>query len=170
MAVKPVPAGYHTATPYLVCKGADQAIEFYKKAFGATELLRMPGPDGKVMHAEIKIGDSPIMLGEEVPEMGFRCPQTLGGFAGGNHALCRGRRRVVRASDRGRRQAAASHRRSILRRPQRHARGPVRPYLDDRDAQGRPLSRTDQRAIRRDDETARPAVAAWVEATWTTER
>ncbi len=79
MAVKPVPAGYHTATPYLVCKGADQAIEFYKKAFGATELLRMPGPDGKVMHAEIKIGDSPIMLGEEVPEMGFRCPQTLGG-------------------------------------------------------------------------------------------
>ncbi len=79
MAVKPVPAGYHTATPYLVCKGADQAIECYKKAFGATELLRMPGPDGKVMHAEIKIGDSPIMLGEEVPEMGFRCPQTLGG-------------------------------------------------------------------------------------------
>ncbi len=79
MAVNPVPDGYHTATPYLVCKGADQAIEFYKKAFGATELLRMPGPDGKVMHAEIKIGDSPIMLGEEVPAMGFRCPQSLGG-------------------------------------------------------------------------------------------
>ena len=79
MAVNPVPDGYHTATPYLVCKGADQAIEFYKKAFGATELLRMPGPDGKVMHAEIKIGDSPIMLGEEVPAMGFRCPQALGG-------------------------------------------------------------------------------------------
>ena len=79
MAVNPVPDGYHTATPYLVCKGADQAIEFYKKAFGATELLRMPGPDGKVMHAEIKIGDSPILLGEEVPEMGFRCPPALGG-------------------------------------------------------------------------------------------
>src|SRR6516225_8183000 len=60
--VKPIPEGYHTATPYLIVKDAAQAIEFYKKAFGATELMRMPGPGGKIGHAEIKIGDSPIMI------------------------------------------------------------------------------------------------------------
>jgi PhnB protein len=79
MPVKPIPDGYHTATPYLVMAGAAKAIEFYKQAFGATEMLRMPGPNGKVMHAEIKIGDSPIMLADEMPEMGFRGPQALGG-------------------------------------------------------------------------------------------
>lgn len=79
MPVKPIPDGYHTATPYLIVKGAADAIEFYKKAFGATEMLRMPTPDGKVMHAEIKIGDSPIMLADECPEMGARSPQTIGG-------------------------------------------------------------------------------------------
>ena len=79
MAVKPIPDGYHTVTPYLVVNGAAEAIEFYKKAFGATELMRMPGPDGTVMHAEIKIGDSPIMLADENPEMGFRGPASLGG-------------------------------------------------------------------------------------------
>ncbi len=77
--VKPIPEGYHTATPYLIVKDAASAIEFYKKAFGATELMRMAGPSGKVMHAEIKIGNSPIMLADEVPEMGFRSPQALGG-------------------------------------------------------------------------------------------
>ena len=76
---KPIPDGYHTATPYLIIKDAASAIEFYKKAFGATELLRMAGPDGKVMHAEIKIGDSPIMIADEFPEMGARSPQSLGG-------------------------------------------------------------------------------------------
>jgi PhnB protein len=76
---KPIPEGYHTATPYLVIQGAANAIEFYKKAFGATELMRMSGPGGKVMHAEIKIGDSPIMLGDEFPEMGVRGPKALGG-------------------------------------------------------------------------------------------
>src|SRR4051794_20611494 len=79
MAVKPIPDGYHTATPYLIIKGAAGAIEFYKKAFGATELLRFGGPDGKVGHAEIRIGDSPIMLADEFPEMGARSPQALGG-------------------------------------------------------------------------------------------
>ena len=59
-AVRPIPEGYHTATPYLAIKGAAQAIEFYKKAFGATEMLRLPQPDGRVGHAEIKIGDSYI--------------------------------------------------------------------------------------------------------------
>jgi PhnB protein len=77
--VKPIPEGYHTATPYLIVKGAASAIEFYKKAFGATELLRMVQADGRVGHAEIKIGDSPILLADEFPEMGARGPQSLGG-------------------------------------------------------------------------------------------
>jgi PhnB protein len=79
MAVKPIPEGYHTATPYLIIKGAVDAIEYYKNAFGATELMRMPAPGGKIGHAEIKIGDSPIMLADEFPEMGYKSPQTLGG-------------------------------------------------------------------------------------------
>lgn len=79
MSVKPIPDGYHTATPYLVVQGAANAIEFYKKAFGAEELLRLASPDGKIGHAEIKIGDSPIMLADEFPEMGFRGPRALGG-------------------------------------------------------------------------------------------
>ncbi len=78
-SVNYIPAGYHTATPYLIVKNASGAIDFYKKAFGATELFRMPQPDGRIGHAEIKIGDSPIMLADEFPEMGFRSPQSLGG-------------------------------------------------------------------------------------------
>jgi PhnB protein len=79
MAVKPIPEGYHSVTPYLIINGASEAIEFYKKAFGATELFRMAQPNGKIGHAEIKIGDSPIMLADEVSEMGHSGPQTLGG-------------------------------------------------------------------------------------------
>lgn len=77
--VKPIPEGYHSVTPYLIVKGAARAIDFYKQAFGATELMRMEGPDGTVGHAEIKVGDSPLMLADEHPEMGYRSPQTLGG-------------------------------------------------------------------------------------------
>jgi PhnB protein len=76
---KPIPDGYHSVTPYLIISGAADAIEFYKKAFGATELFRFPAPDGKIGHAEIKIGDSPIMLADEFAEMGYKSPQTLGG-------------------------------------------------------------------------------------------
>lgn len=79
MAVKPIPEGYHTATPYLIIKGAADAIEFYKQAFGAAELFRFPAPDGKIGHAEIKIGDSPIMLADEYPDMGYKGPKSLGG-------------------------------------------------------------------------------------------
>lgn len=79
MAVKPVPDGYHTATPYLVVKGGVQAMEFYKKAFGAIEMFRMPLPDGRLGHAEIKIGDSVIMFADEHPEQGHVGPVTLGG-------------------------------------------------------------------------------------------
>lgn len=81
MATKPIPEGYHSVTPYLIVKGASRAIEFYKQAFGATELIRMEGPDGTLGHAEIKIGNSPVMLADEHPVMGFRSPQTLGGAA-----------------------------------------------------------------------------------------
>jgi PhnB protein len=76
--VKPIPDGYHSVTPYLIIKGAADALEFYKKAFGATELFRMEH-QGKIGHAEIKIGDSPIMLADEQPEMGYVGPKTLGG-------------------------------------------------------------------------------------------
>lgn len=76
---KPIPEGYHSVTPYLIIDGAADAIAYYRKAFGATELFRMPAPGGKIGHAEIKIGDSPIMLADEAPEMGFKGPKTIGG-------------------------------------------------------------------------------------------
>jgi PhnB protein len=79
MAVKPIPDGYHTVTPYLVVKGAAAAIEFYKKAFSAQELFCMAGPEGRVMHAEIQVGDSRVMLSDECPEASTRSPQSLGG-------------------------------------------------------------------------------------------
>jgi PhnB protein len=67
--VKPIPEGSHSITPGLTCRGAAQAIDFYKKAFGATEVMRMPSPDGKIMHAELKIGDSILFLSDEFPGM-----------------------------------------------------------------------------------------------------
>ena len=76
--VKPIPDGYHSVTPYMVIKGAAAAIDYYKNAFGATELFRMEH-EGKVGHAEIKIGDSPIMLADEHPEMNAYSPKTVGG-------------------------------------------------------------------------------------------
>jgi PhnB protein len=79
MAAKHIPAGYHSVTPYLIVKGAANAIDFYKKVFGATELMRFAGPGGTIGHAEIKIGDSPIMLADEHPQMGYRSPASLGG-------------------------------------------------------------------------------------------
>jgi PhnB protein len=78
MSVKPIPEGYHSVTPYLIVKGAAKAIDYYKKVFGATEIMRMPGPNGTVMHAEIKIGDSVIMLADE-QQGNFRSPEGLGG-------------------------------------------------------------------------------------------
>lgn len=79
--VNPIPEGYHTITPYLIIKGAADAIEFYKKAFNAKELFRMPKPDGRIGHAEIKIGDSLIMLADEFPEMDALSPTTIGNTA-----------------------------------------------------------------------------------------
>jgi PhnB protein len=90
VAVKPIPQGYHSVTPYLTVRGADRAIDFYRKAFGAEEIGRMNGPDGKtVMHAELKIGDSRIFLGDEVPGMGCSSPETLGGSSAGIYLYVR---------------------------------------------------------------------------------
>jgi PhnB protein len=77
--VKPIPDDYRGATPYLCCREAAKAIEFYKTAFGAVEGMRLGAPDGKVGHAELRIGAAAIMLADEHPEMGFRSPQALGG-------------------------------------------------------------------------------------------
>ena len=83
--VKSIPEGFHSATPSLTVRGADKALDFYKRAFGAVERMRMPGPGGKIVHAEIKIGDSIIFLSDEFAEMkgASRSPQTLGGASGG---------------------------------------------------------------------------------------
>ena len=77
--VKPVPEGMHSVTPHLVCAGAANAIEFYKKAFGAVELARLPGSQGRLMHAAIRIGDSTVMLADEMPEWGSLGPKALKG-------------------------------------------------------------------------------------------
>ena len=76
---KPIPDGFHGATPYLCCKDAAGAIEFYKKAFGATEVMRLAEPSGRIGHAEVKIGEAVIMLSDEHAEIGVRSPQSLGG-------------------------------------------------------------------------------------------
>ena len=77
--VKPIPEGYHTIIPYLSIKGAADAIEFYKKAFGARESMRVAQPDGRIGHAELQLGDSRIMLADEFPDMEFRSPLSMGG-------------------------------------------------------------------------------------------
>jgi uncharacterized glyoxalase superfamily protein PhnB len=78
-SVRPIPEGFHSVTPHLVCAGAAAAIDFYKQAFGAVELGRLPFGDGRVAHAEIRIGDSRIMLADDFPEHGSNGPQTLKG-------------------------------------------------------------------------------------------
>ena len=81
MAVKPIPDGFHSLTPYLMITGAKGAIEFYKQVFRATEIMRFDDPSGRIAHAEIKIGDSVLMVSDEYPEMGFKSPQTIGASA-----------------------------------------------------------------------------------------
>src|SRR5262245_55945525 len=85
MSKPSTPAGYHTVTPSIVVRNAADAIDFYKRAFGAEEISRMAGPDGKIMHAEIRIGDSPIMLGEENPQWGTLSPLSTKGLPGSLH-------------------------------------------------------------------------------------
>ena len=78
---KAIPEGYHSVTPYLVVDGAAKALDFYKKAFGATEVMRMEDQNGRIGHAEMKIGNSHVMLADESPEMGYRGPSAYGGAA-----------------------------------------------------------------------------------------
>lgn len=85
MTVKPIPDGYHTLTPYMTVRDAARAIEFYKQAFGAEEKGVMNGPDGKIMHAELRIGDSIFMLADEFPQYGSLSPQSTGGAGMGLH-------------------------------------------------------------------------------------
>jgi uncharacterized glyoxalase superfamily protein PhnB len=77
--VNPIPQGYHTITPTLTVEDGPKALEFYQRAFGAEETLRMPGPGGRIMHAEFRIGDSLVMLNEEMPDFGVRGPKSLSG-------------------------------------------------------------------------------------------
>lgn len=79
MPVQAIPEGYRCVTPYLIIKGAAEAIAFYQAAFGATERYRLPQPDGRVGHAELEIGGAPLMLADEFPEMNVRSPASLGG-------------------------------------------------------------------------------------------
>ena len=94
--VKPIPPGYHTVTPYLSVNGAASAIDFYKKAFAAEEILRMPGPGGTIGHAEIQIGDSRIMLADESPDTTFRAPHSFGGTSVHMHLYVQDVDRVVK--------------------------------------------------------------------------
>jgi PhnB protein len=83
MAVQPVPEGYHTVTPYLAVDNATAAIDFYQRAFGAKERLRMPGPEGMIAHAELEIGDALVMLSDPFPQATARPPKELGGTSAG---------------------------------------------------------------------------------------
>jgi len=93
---KPVPPGYHAVTPYLSVDGAANAIAFYRKAFSAKEIMRMPGPSGSIGHAEIQIGDSRIMLADEYPDMNFRAPRSFGGTSVHIHLYVENVDRVVK--------------------------------------------------------------------------
>jgi len=83
MPVNPIPDGYNSVTPYLYIRGASAAIDFYKRAFGAVEVMRLSGPDGRIGHAELRIGNSMVMLADEHPEMKVVGPQSLGGTSMG---------------------------------------------------------------------------------------
>jgi len=83
MSVRAIPEGYSSVTPYLIVKGAAQALDYYKMAFDAEELMRMPGPDGRIVHAEIQIGNARVMLADESLQMGHKSPTTLGGSGTG---------------------------------------------------------------------------------------
>jgi PhnB protein len=80
-SVRPIPEGMHSVTPHLICAGAAEATDFYKKAFGATEMSRLPGPNGKLMHGSIRLGDSTVMLADEMREWGSLGPKALNGSA-----------------------------------------------------------------------------------------
>ncbi len=132
--VKPVPQGLHTATPYLFVHGAARAIDFYKVAFNAKELMRMPAPGGRVGHAQIKIGDSHIMLSDESPDMGAPGPKKARRLAGDDLPLCEGRGHGSGAGGGSRSKARTPRAGSVLRRPLGRVRGSLWPHLACRHA------------------------------------
>jgi hypothetical protein len=132
---KPIPDGYRRVTPALVVQGGAKALEFYTDVFDATERWRFPGPDGKVAHAEIEIGDSVIIVEDESPERGTKAPPNRGLAGSPSHLyLCGRRGRGGCASRKARCHAAAFPRGSVLRRPGRLHRRPVRSRLDGCDS------------------------------------
>jgi catechol 2,3-dioxygenase-like lactoylglutathione lyase family enzyme len=151
MAVQAIPKGYHTLTPYMTVRDAARAIEFYKQAFGAEEKGVMKGPDGKVMHAELRIGDSIIMLGDEYPQFGSLSPQSIGGSGMGLHIYVED---VDSAFDRATRaEGRDAGRGHVLGRPLRQTSGSLRPQMVDRDSQARYVARRDRRGPERIHET-----------------
>jgi len=127
--VRPVPEGHPTVSPYLIVNDGAAALDFYKKAFGAVELMRHTDPTGKVGHAEITIGDSVIMLADEFPDFGARSPQSIGGSPVGIHLYvegvdCAGEPGDCRPAPRWFGGAG-----SVLRRSERHVRGSIRAHL-----------------------------------------
>jgi len=141
MATKSIPDGYHSVTPYLITKGAADAIDFYKRAFGATELMRMASPDGKIGHAEIRIGDSAIMLADEHP--GHRSPQSLGGAGVSLMVYVDRVDEVFQTSGRSRSERAATRQRPVLRRSIGDVARSVRTHMDCRNAHGGYSARRD---------------------------
>ena len=133
--VKPVPEGFHTVTPYLVVDDGARAIEFYQQAFGAKEIMRMPGPDGKISHAEVKIGDSIIMLGPAQPTTGVRSPQSLGGSTVSIFLYLDDVDSTFREGIVCGRQGGPTPRRPTLGRPLRQTHRSVRPFLVPGDSQ-----------------------------------
>ena len=153
-SVKPIPEGYHSVTPYLIVDGAAGAIEFYKKAFGATELMRMAAPGGKVGHAEIRIGDSRIMLADEFPDMGARSPKAFGGSPVNLHLYVEDVDAVARQAVAAGAKEVRAGQGSVLRRPLGHLRGSLRPPLARRDPQGGRAGGRAEAARRRGHEAA----------------
>jgi uncharacterized glyoxalase superfamily protein PhnB len=150
MAVKAIPDGYSVITPYLIVRGAARAIDFYTKVLGGSEIMRMPGPGDRIGHAEIRFGDSVVMLADEVPEMVIMSPEKYGGSpvslmiyvqdvdAVFNRAIAAGQNKEADPEP-------------ILRRPLRHPGRSIRPHLDHRDSCRGRLTRRDHAPNGRDE-------------------
>jgi catechol 2,3-dioxygenase-like lactoylglutathione lyase family enzyme len=152
--VDPIPKDMYTITPHLVCEGAADAIEFYKKAFGAVETMRLPGPNGRVMHAAVKIGDSTIMLADDFPEYGGLGPKALKGSPVTLHMYVTDTDAAYQAGHRRRRHRQDAAGRHVLGRPLRPGHRSFRPSLVDRHPhQGRHAGRNE-----RGDEAANAAL------------
>ena len=142
MSVRPIPEGYHSITPYLMINGAAEAIEFYRRAFGATESFKLDAPGGKVGHAEIQIGDSRIMMADDCGgESPFRNPQTSGGSPVGLHLYVEDVDAVFDRAVSAGATVIKPVQDQLLRRQNRRIERPVRTHLVSCDPQGRTVAR-----------------------------